>query len=150
MKRKEEKIMMCLLALIVFFLLGAFNNTIAEQKPIELTLNTMLPARSWAAVNEWGPWAKRIEELCGGRVKITIYWGDTLTSASDAYDSAVKGIADMAWGTHAYTPGRFPMASVFTLPGLAQSMVAGQHIIYDLYQKFPQIEAEHKGVKVLW
>jgi TRAP-type C4-dicarboxylate transport system substrate-binding protein len=122
----------------------------SQIKPIELTLNTMLPARSWAAVKEWGPWAKKIEELCGGRVKITIYWGDTLTSASDAYDSAVKGIADMAWGTHAYSPGRFPMSSVFTLPGLAQSMVAGQHIIYDLYQKFPQIEAEHKGVKVLW
>jgi hypothetical protein len=29
-------------------------------------------------------------------------------------------------------------------------MNSGLHTIYDLYQKYPQIEAEHPGVKVIW
>lgn len=134
----------------IFCLVNAAPMVFAEEKPIELSMNVAIPERSWTAQNDMTPFAKRINDLTKGRVKINIFYGSTLSSPKDAYDSAAKGIADIAWGSHANTPGRFPMMGIFNLLGVGQTMAASQHILYDLYQQFPEIEAEHKDVKVLY
>jgi TRAP-type C4-dicarboxylate transport system substrate-binding protein len=96
------------------------------------------------------PWAEKINKQTEGRVQIKIYYGATLSSPQDAYDAAVKGLADISWGSHAMTPGRFPLTEVFQLPGLGENDADAQFILYDLWQKFPEFEAEHKNVKLLW
>ena len=119
-------------------------------KPIELSFSLEQPPMSWGVKQEWEPWAKKVEAASGGRVKINIFAGSSLSPAPEIYDSAVKGVADLAWGPHSYMPGRFPLLEVFNLPGIAQSMKSSQNILWELYQKYPQIEAEHQNVKVLW
>jgi TRAP-type transport system periplasmic protein len=122
----------------------------ASGSPIELSFSLEQPPMSWGVKQEWEPWAKQVEAASGGRVKINIFAGASLSPPPEIYDSAVKGVSDIAWGPHSYMPGRFPLLEVFNLPGIALSMKSSQNILWELYQKYPQIEAEHQGVKVLW
>ncbi len=61
-------------------------------------------------------WAKEIDGKTQGRVKITLFSGGTLTPPMQTYDGTVKGIADMGTALLAYSPGRFPLSEVLTLP----------------------------------
>jgi TRAP-type C4-dicarboxylate transport system substrate-binding protein len=94
------------LALIGF----SFLTTLAygQAKPVELTYSTFVPA-----VHEQGKltteWAKEIETRTNGRVKITVFYGGTLSPADKSYDGVVKGISDIACSAPSYTKGRFPL-----------------------------------------
>jgi len=150
MKDGLRKITVVFIMVGIFCFVNAAPMVFAEEKPIELSMNVAIPEKAWAAQADMAHFAKRINELTKGRVKINIFFGSTLSKPQDAYDSAAKGIADIAWGSHANTPGRFPMMGIFNLLPVGQSMTASQNILADLYQKFPGIEAEHKDVKVLY
>ncbi len=61
-------------------------------------------------------WAKEIEAKTGGRVKITVYPGGTLTKADETYNGVLTGIADIGMSCFAYTRGRFPVMEAVDLP----------------------------------
>ncbi|MFP4443746.1 MAG: TRAP transporter substrate-binding protein [Spirochaetia bacterium] len=61
-------------------------------------------------------WAAEIEKRTEGAVKITLYPGGTLTSATQCYDGVVNGISDIGMSCFAYTPGRFPLLAGMDLP----------------------------------
>jgi TRAP-type C4-dicarboxylate transport system substrate-binding protein len=63
------------------------------------------------------PWAKKIEQASGGRLRIEIYPIMQLGgSPRELYDHAREGRADIVWTLPGATPGRFPRAEVFELP----------------------------------
>lgn len=96
------------------------------------------------------PWIQKIGEATQGRVKITIYPDQSLVPQVDSYDAIVTGIADIAWSVHGLTPGRFPLTEIGQLPGLGiPSTKAGNYIVRDLYDKFPEIKAEYKDMHLL-
>ena len=75
-------------------------------------------------VKVFEPWAKKITKLTNGKVKVTFYPGGALGKAPDLYGLAEKGIADIIYTLHDYTPGRFPMTTVFELPFMVPSSPA--------------------------
>lgn len=117
--------------------------------PLELRF-----AHGWSTKHHVHPvieaWTKEVEEATEGRVKITIYPGATIAKGPDLYDAAATGVADMAWSLQGYTPGKFPLTSVMELPFMATSSVQGTRVMQGLYEKFPEVEAEYEGVKILW
>ncbi|AXX98000.1 TRAP transporter substrate-binding protein [Profundibacter amoris] len=63
------------------------------------------------------PWADKILEESGGRLKIEIYPAMQLGGKPPAlYDQIRDGVIDGGWAIPAYTPGRFPEAEAFELP----------------------------------
>ena len=96
------------------------------------------------------PWAKRVEEATGGRLKITIYPSQTLTKGKDAWHAVKNGIADIAWCFHGYWPGMTPLADVISLPALPfKTAKQGSETLWKLYEKFPAIQEEFSENKVL-
>ena len=93
-------------------------------------------------------WAKEIERLSEGKVKITVFPGGTLTKANQCYDGVVKGISDIGMSCFAYTRGRFPTMEALDLPlgypnGLTATRIANQ-----FYETFNPKELQ--DVKVLY
>ncbi len=97
------------------------------------------------------PFNEKVAEVTEGRVQIEIYPGAALASPPTSYDAAVTGIADIMWGLQGYTAGKFPLTSVVNLPfvdgGNAESM---SKILWELYETFPEFQAEYGDVKPLW
>lgn len=133
----------------------------SSQKPIELRLAHNSSPMSLASRNFIVPWAKKVNDVTNGRVKITIYPSQTLCKVKETIDATKTGIADMAWVIIGMFP-RFRMTSVTSLPfmNLSSGTVDGRslgpgainsHILQELYNTFPEIQAEwkHAGVKPL-
>lgn len=93
-------------------------------------------------------WAKNMESLSGGKLKITIFPGGALGKPPHQYESAVKGVTDIAFGLHSYTPGRFPLTSVMELPFMVKSGEQGAVVLWSLYEKY--LRNEFKDAKILW
>ncbi len=63
------------------------------------------------------PWARRIEQDSGGRIRVEIHAAMGLGGkARDLVDQVQEGAVDIVWTAAAYTPGRFPRTEVFSLP----------------------------------
>jgi TRAP-type C4-dicarboxylate transport system substrate-binding protein len=98
------------------------------------------------------PWVKDVEKATHGKVKITIYPSQTLCKAKDTLEAVRSGIADIGRVYMGYFPGVFPLSEHIYLPflGITSAETAGR-ICWEVYEKFPEIQAEYKrqGVKPL-
>ncbi|MFC1979597.1 TRAP transporter substrate-binding protein [Chloroflexota bacterium] len=94
---------------------------------------------------------KDIEETTGGRVVIERYFGGALGKGDAQHDIVLQGIADISGARQSYTPGVFPLTSVLELPLLPIATAEeGTRILFDLYEKFPELRAEYDDTKVLF
>ncbi|MBT8339773.1 MAG: TRAP transporter substrate-binding protein [Desulfatitalea sp.] len=116
-----------------------FELTMANQHPGEFPMNRV--------INEsWGKWLERESK---GRVKLTILPAETAAKAADLFDAARNGIVDIGCQMLAMTPGRFPLNEVAQLPLIFSSSRAAALTHMALYEKYPELQKEFKGVKVL-
>jgi TRAP-type C4-dicarboxylate transport system substrate-binding protein len=121
---------------------------LAQDKPIELKFASWVSAAHGHHTGVLVPWTRMIEEKSGGRVKVTIFPGSTLGKPADHVDLVLNGIADMAFASPGYTPGRFPLISVAELPVLFKSGKGGSQAVWSLFDK--HFKKEFAGMKVLW
>jgi TRAP-type C4-dicarboxylate transport system substrate-binding protein len=134
------------LIVIVFGTVAMFPAAVAA-KSVHLTYSIFFPPTHGQCLAGM-EWAKEIERLTDGQVKITVFPGGTLTKANQCYDGVVKGISDIGMSCFAYTRGRFPVMEALDLPlgypnGLSATRVANQ-----FYETFKP--SELSGVKVLY
>jgi TRAP-type transport system periplasmic protein len=119
----------------------------APAKPITLTLNY------WATYED--PMGKtlleyvaEIEKNTGGRVKITIHPGGTLTPPPQAYEGVVAGISDMAFVGYGFNPGRHPLMQAVTLFLPIKNETEATKIFNECVEKFKP--KEFADTKLLW
>jgi TRAP-type C4-dicarboxylate transport system substrate-binding protein len=63
------------------------------------------------------PWARKVEQESGGRLRIDIFPSMQLGGApAQLFDQVRDGIVDLAWTVPSLTPGRFPKIEMFELP----------------------------------
>ena len=135
----------CLVVLGFSFIV---STAYGQTKPIELNYSIFFPAPHKNAVLST-EWAKEIEKRTDGRVKITMFYGGTLTPADKCYDGVVKGISDIGFSVLAYTRGKFPLTEVSDLPvGLKNGVVATK-VINEFYKKFKPKEFDEVQVMYL-
>ena len=95
-----------------------------DAAEIKLSYSTHFPAQH-AQCKAAVDWANEIEKRTGGKVKISVFPGGTLTQLPHLYDGVVKGISDIGFGIFAISRGRFPVMAALDLPvGYPTGMVA--------------------------
>jgi TRAP-type C4-dicarboxylate transport system substrate-binding protein len=133
-----------LLTAIIFFPAGGFE---AQAGTTQLTYSVFFPP-SHGQAKAGEAWAREIEKMTNGQVKINVLAGGTLTPAPQCFDGVLKGISDIGMSVFAYTRGRFPLLEVLDLPmGYPNGRVATQ-VANEFFRKFSPKELE--GVKVLY
>ena len=97
--------------------LGLSVSTASAQQTIELKVHHFLPAGAPAQKVLLEPWAKAVEEQSKGRITVKIFPAMQLGGRPpQLIDQVRDGVADVVWTLPSYTPGRFPIMSVFELP----------------------------------
>ncbi len=118
-----------------------------EVRPIELSYSIFFPP-SHIQCQTAEAWAREVEKRAGGRVKITVYPGGTLTQAPQCYEGVVNGISDIGMSCLAYTRGRFPLMEGLDLPlGYPDGLTASRAAMAMLQKYQP---AEFKDVHMLY
>lgn len=95
------------------------------------------------------PWGEKISELTNGRVKVTMFPGGALGKPGDHYALAETGIVDIVYILQDYSPGRFPVTTVFELPFMTPSAQIASEAMWKSYEKFPDLQKEYSKYKVL-
>jgi TRAP-type transport system periplasmic protein len=123
----------------------------------------MLPAMGWAKVtlivSTWVPpthllsqtvskWCDEVTQGTAGRVTCNIL-PKAVASPPATFDSIRDGLADVSFGVHGYTPGRFVLTQLAEFPFLGDSAVATSVAYERIYEKHLSNLVDHKGLKVL-
>lgn len=72
------------------------------------------------------PLLEEIKEASGGRIDYETYMGGTaFANPTKQYEQVARGVTDISEGPLTYTPGRFALAEIATVPLLMHDNVAG-------------------------
>jgi TRAP-type C4-dicarboxylate transport system substrate-binding protein len=127
-------------------LAGAMHTAHAQQ--VTLRFHQFLPAQAPIPSKAIAPWAQKIEQESGGRIKIQLFPSMQLGGKPpELFDQAKDGVVDFVWTVLGYTPGRFPKAEVFELPFMSGSAEAGSKAYQEYVEKFAA--DEFKDVKLI-
>jgi len=144
MKCKPTQIIFLLTGLLVLF---ATSHVCA--KTINLRFSSPFPIMQTITGKIIQPWIEEIEKASEGKVKITLYPAGALGKAPAQFDIAEKGLADFSYHLADYTPGRFPLTSVFSLPFMVPSGEKVSEAMWKTFQKEAAYQKEYSKVKVL-
>ena len=144
--KKMAKVLSILFVLVLA--VGVSVGT-AKQKIIKLSVSTM-----------WGPnmgfmkkvvpeWQRIVKEKTNGQVELVIYGGQTLTKATESYQGVVNSISDIAVVGFPLTPGAFPIAETFCIPGIQYNSAYVSSKVFEEGLEIFQ-PAELADTKVLW
>ena len=127
----------------------AISSATAQTPMVTLKLHHFLPAQSNQHRDWFVPWAKKIEDESGGRIKVEIYPSMQLGGKPpQLFDQAKDGVVDIVWTLAGNTPGRFPRLEVFELPWVPSASAKKTSVaLHQYYEKYSKDEL--KDVKVL-
>jgi TRAP-type transport system periplasmic protein len=108
----------------------------ASAAEVELKIAHFLPASSVTQTELIEPWVKALEEQSGGRITARIFPSMQLGGRpQQLIDQVRDGVADVVWTLPSYTPGRFPVISVFELPFMVSDAVATSQAVQAFYEE---------------
>ncbi len=144
MKSITMKIILILSGLLLLFAVSQ-----ASAKTINLRFSSPFPTMQTITGKIIQPWIEEINKASEGKVKIKLYPAGALGKAPAQFDLAEKGLADFSYHLADYTPGRFPLTSVFSLPFMPPSGEKVSEAMWKTFQKEAKYREEYSKVKVL-
>ena len=148
MRKLFSKPFMVLLLTAVMFFSLALNAWCAEKVVIKAA--SEYPDKHPTVRNGWFPWIEDLKKQTNGGLVIQFFNPNTLVPQKEAYDALISGAADMLFNVTWRNQGKFPLADVTALPMLFNGSEAGSLTIWELYQAYPEWQAEYKDLKLLW
>jgi TRAP-type transport system periplasmic protein len=121
-----------------------------SQDKVVIKAASEYPDKHPTVKNGWFPWFEDLKKQTQGGLTIQFFNPNTLVPQKEAYDALTSGSADMIFNVTWRNQGKFPLADVTALPMLFNGSEAGSLTIWDLYQAYPEWQAEYKDIKVLW
>ena len=118
------------------------------QAQTVLRFNLWVPPAHHTHTKMMMPWANDVAEATGGRVKVE-FTAASLGAPPRQFDLAAEGLADVVFGDHTYTPGRFVITKMVELPFTGDDAEALSTAFWRTYSPLPEGEKEHEGVKLL-
>jgi TRAP-type C4-dicarboxylate transport system substrate-binding protein len=107
-------------------------STTAFAQEVTLRIHQMLPAQATIPAQAIEPWAAKVADESGGRIKFELYPAMQLGGAPpELFDQAKDGVVDIIWTVLGYTPGRFPKSEVFELPFMTPNGEKGSAAFYN-------------------
>lgn len=135
--------------LLLTGILLLLSTSLAAAETVNLRFSSGFPTMQVITGKIIKPWIDEINAAGKGRVNIRLYPAGALGKAPEQYELAEKGIADLSYHLADYTPGRFPMTTVFSLPFMVPSGKQVSEAMWETYMKEPKYREEYSKVKVL-
>lgn len=120
----------------------------AAHAETRLTMSSWVPSGHPLFSKVMKPWAEKVEEVTEGRVKVLVL-PSPLGHPKAHFDIAREGQADITYGAHGYTPGRFALYKMVEFPFSGNNAESTSVAYWRIYNEYLKPANEHKGVKLL-
>jgi len=150
MKRMHLPVAVGVGLLLVTFVFSATCLAAESFKPITLKYAAPVVQQSWyGQQNQW--WANEVEKRTGGRVKIQIFWMESLVKWKDMLQGIQSGIADIGWFSSTYNPSNVPLFLMLDNPLNCHPgrYVAAIMACNDTMDNQPDLKAELEREKII-
>jgi TRAP-type C4-dicarboxylate transport system substrate-binding protein len=126
-----------------------FIRHVNAQAQVTLRMHHFLPPASNGHRRFLAPWAERVQQASGGRIRIQIFPSMQLGGAPpQLFDQAKDGVVDIVWTLPGNTPGRFPASETFELPFVpARKAITNSLALQEFGEK--HLVNEFRDVKVI-
>lgn len=141
LNRLGKSALLCMVAML------PLKNIQAADKETVLRFSNWQSPAHFITTDMLKPWAKEVEEVTEGRVKIEFI--NPLGKPQAHFDLVRNGVADMAMSVHSYTASRFPLVEFAELPFTTENSVHNSIAYWKTYEKFMLDANEHRGLKLL-
>jgi TRAP-type C4-dicarboxylate transport system substrate-binding protein len=94
------------------------------------------------------PWTDEVTKATNGRVVMDVVTAPLGPPAAH-FDFAVNGVADVTYGVHNYTPGRFTATLMAELPFQCEKAEYLSVAYWRIYEQYLAKANEHRGTKLL-
>jgi len=118
-------------------------------KPITLVFTEFEPKNSFWDKEFAQPWFAELDKRTGGRIKVEAHWGGEIAGLFEAYDTIVKGTADMGKILPTMNAEKFPWDGATLFGYVNQVNYRPSQMWYDLYQQFPEWQQEYANTPML-
>jgi TRAP-type transport system periplasmic protein len=147
MKRVRIMAVVAAAVLLAAFIVPA--GVMAQQKVIELTYGTPYNNDHQFSKTDI-KWMAKIEKETNGRVKFKPFWGGAIIGPTGAaIEEVVKGVADVGFISVGQAKTGYDIAKANFLFFIGAEQKEGWKVFKEALKKFPEIEKEYKGLKVL-
>ena len=121
----------------------------SEMKPMTIKLANAIPEKSWfGQQHNW--WKKEVEKRSGGKIKVKIFWMNSLVKWKDALPGIQSGMADMAWVSSTYFPSQLPNYLMLdNMFNYGDDYVASVLALIDTVANEPNLKAELKKENIV-
>ncbi|MFC6668751.1 TRAP transporter substrate-binding protein [Marinobacterium aestuariivivens] len=121
---------------------------LSQADTTKLTLSSWLPSGHPLVKDVIVPWTEQVEQATEGRVEIVML-PSALGHPKMHYDIARDGQADITYGAHGYTPGRFKLYKMVEFPFGGDSAEATSVAYWKVYNQSLGKAGEHRDVQLL-
>ncbi len=108
----------------------------ARADSVTLRMHTFIPPVANPSKTFLIPWAEKIGEASGGKLKVQPFWAMQLGGkAPQLLDQARDGVVDIVWTLPGFTPGRMPRVEPFELPFVHRTAHSSTLALQDFQEK---------------
>lgn len=90
-------------------------------------------------------WAEEVTEATDGRVTFENYFSGSLFNGPDLTSAVIDGQVDLSQPNTNYTPERFPLSEIVSVPYATPDVAAAISGLTELYENFEPYRAEFEG-----
>jgi len=135
-------------ALLASVMAVAFGAAAMAQE-VTLKMHQFLPPQANVPKLILEPWAERVMEASGGKIRIDHYPAMQLGGKPPELVSQVQdGVADIIWVVAGYTPGRFPQLEAFELPFMMTNAEDTSRAYWE-FAEANMMDKDFKDLKIL-
>lgn len=131
---KSTKILIFILIALMFPASMLWGASVEKTplKPVVLKLapgGLPHPEARFGAIPQW---VAEVEKRTEGRVKIEVYYGETLAKGRENIDALESGLADIVFPAPHHQPGKVPLFTLGNVPGLTDDYWAKYMAFFEL------------------
>ena len=131
-----------IVAALGFWFIFAIPGLAQDLKPATLRMANPVGENSWfGRQHKW--WAGEVEKRTGSKLKVQIFWSESLVKWKDALPGIQSGVADLAWVSSTYFPSQLPRYLMLdNLFNFGDDYVAALLALIDTVDNEPNLKAE--------
>jgi TRAP-type C4-dicarboxylate transport system substrate-binding protein len=124
-----------------------FGLTTAASAEVTLTLSSWVPP-AHLLTRAQADWCGEVSKATEGRIKCNVLT-KAVAPPPATFDAVRDGLADLSFGVHGYTPGRYLLTKIAEMPFLGDNAIATSVAYERIYEKYLAKFDEHRGLKVI-
>ena len=140
----KKTLILIVVAISLMFTLHLLSSASMAQelKPTTLRMANVVAEKSWFGnQHKWR--ASEVEKRTGGKIKVQIFWMESLVKWKDALPGIQSGMADLAWVSSTYFPSQLPRYLMLdNLFNFGDDYVASILALIDTVENEPNLKAE--------